>query len=118
MADPGDGHLTTNGGKILGLGKTVEECGFEDYGDLVVVGRFTGGGFAGDGKGGFGGGVAGEGWFVEGRGCGATSLLGTPATGVGFREDRWQRLRGIREDTVGAMVSLLVFARRWVALRR
>ena len=39
---------------ILGMGKTVEEEGLEDWGEVVIVGRLRGGGFAGGGKGGFG----------------------------------------------------------------
>ena len=38
--------LTTKGGKILGMGKTVEELGLEGWGGEVVVGRLRGGGFA------------------------------------------------------------------------
>ena len=31
VVDLGDVYLTTRGGKILGMGKTVEELGLEDW---------------------------------------------------------------------------------------
>ena len=52
--------VTARGGKVLGVGKTVEELGLEDWAEVVVVGWLRGRGFSSGGKSGVGGGCR---WF-------------------------------------------------------
>ena len=59
----GDFYLTSCGGTILGMEKTVEELGLEDWREVVVVGGLRGDCFpsGGDGAGlGVGGGSGGN----------------------------------------------------------
>ena len=72
-------YLATNGGRLLGLDKTVAELGLLSGGTLQVVERLRRSGFS-SGKRGFGRLMRDEYVPIPGRGAG---VLATPTTGVG-----------------------------------